>query len=111
MSELTAGPWRRAVGEIDYGAVVADTSPRLPPETAERAFYDAREVEAYGGYVIAESIAPQNLAIIAASPDLLAACEMALEALREYGLVCNTITNTMAYEALVAAVARARGKP
>ncbi len=43
------------------------------------------------------------------TPDLLAACEMALEALQEYGMVCNTITNTMAYEALVAVIAKAKG--
>lgn len=43
-----------------------------------------------------------------AAPDLLAACELALDALRERPL-CTTITNTMAYEALVAAIAKAKG--
>jgi hypothetical protein len=66
----TKGPWRKASGAIDYGAVVSDTSPR--PLTGH--CLEADEVAAYGGYLIAESIAPQNKALIAAAPDLYEAC-------------------------------------
>ena len=96
----TPGPWRRAVGEIAvrYGAVVSDTSPNPPSE------YDASELEAYGGYIIAESIAPQNIPIIRAAPDLLMACKLALDALMECRV---TITNAKAYGALVDVIAKA----
>ncbi len=104
MSEHTPGPWRRGVGEINYGAVVADTAPSRHREIQE--IYDAREVEAYGGYVIAESIAPQNISIICAAPDLLAACELALDTYDP----CSSVSAASACEALVAAIAKAKGR-
>jgi hypothetical protein len=62
----TPGPWRVGkVGEV----VVAD----LPFEGAPDG-YDA--IDHYGGYLVAESVAPGNRLLIAAAPDLL-------EALRE----------------------------
>ena len=69
----TGGTWREGSwqgGANIYGAVVSDVKPsgheRRTPEE------DAAEVEAYGGYLIAESIAPQDRPIIAAAPALLA---------------------------------------
>ncbi len=58
----TPGPWRRS--KATFQAVVCDTSNGLIGCT------DA-EVEVYGGYLVAESIAPCNLNIIAAAPDML----------------------------------------
>lgn len=59
----TPGPWRRGKA---HQAVVSDVSNGLIGCTAE-------EVEAYGGYLVAESIAPDNIDIITAAPDMLAA--------------------------------------
>lgn len=60
MSAHTPGPWR--VGK-NYGSVVADHP------VQEIRGSDA--VEAYGGHLIAESIAPRNQPIIAAAPEML----------------------------------------
>lgn len=61
MAEHTPGPWR--VGRS--GSVVAD---HPVPEIS-----GSNDVKYYGGHLIAESIAPQNAALIAAAPELLAA--------------------------------------
>ena len=66
----TGGTWRIAApaGGNIYGAVVSDVKPsgrKAKPED------DALEVGAYGGYLIAESIAPQDRPIIAAAPAML----------------------------------------
>ena len=63
----TPGPWR--VGET-FGAIVADS-----PVSGIRG---SDNVEAYGGHLIAESVAQKNRALIAAAPDLLAAANAAL---------------------------------
>lgn len=60
----TPGPWR--IGK-SYGAVVADH-----PVPGVRGSDD---VKAYGGHMVGESIARQNLALIAAAPELLDAHE------------------------------------
>lgn len=70
MAEHTPGPWR--VGKAG-GAVVTDTPPAWVKEPAT---LDDCEVVFYGGYVIAESIAPCDQTLIAAAPDLLAACRL-----------------------------------
>lgn len=68
----TPGPWRLSPGSGgQYGSVVADV-PAHPRRTAEEL---QEEVGYYGGYVIGESIAPQNRPLIAFAPQLLAACE------------------------------------
>ena len=64
--------WRVATGSgAHYGAVVSD----LPPA---HGIVSEGEVEAYGGYLIAESIAPEHRPLIAATPELLASLEWAL---------------------------------
>lgn len=63
MTKHTPGPWR-----VSRGAVVAD---HPVPEIGGS---DATDY--YGGHLIAESIAPQNRAVIAAAPDMLAALKM-----------------------------------
>ncbi|PPA72827.1 hypothetical protein C4E15_28090 [Achromobacter spanius] len=60
----TPGPWR--IGK-SYGAVVAD----VPVNNGD----DNDHVEAYGGHLIAESIAVCNRPLIAAAPELLEALE------------------------------------
>ena len=68
MRQHTPGPWR--MGK-DFGAIVSDTSPN-PERLSGR---DGEELAAYGGYIIAESIAKANRPLIAMAPELLAACE------------------------------------
>lgn len=64
----TLGPWR--IGKA-YGAVVSDH-----PVTLMRGSDD---VEAYGGHMVAESVAKNNLALVAAAPELLEALIDAVE--------------------------------
>ncbi|WP_155257621.1 hypothetical protein [Achromobacter xylosoxidans] len=66
----TPGPWR--IGKA-HGAVVAD----MPVNAG----LDNDHVEAYGGHLIAESIAVCNRPLIAAAPELLEALEWALRAM------------------------------
>lgn len=65
MSNHTAGPWR-ANGTHLLGSIVADVP------TGETNIDKPDHVEAYQGYLIAESVLPQNRAIIAAAPEMLA---------------------------------------
>jgi hypothetical protein len=58
----TPGPWREGK---NYGSVVAD-------HPIEGGIMGSDDVEAYGGYLIAESIARCNNPIIAAAPLMLA---------------------------------------
>lgn len=64
----TRGPWR--IGKA-HGAVVADVP--------VNAGLDNDHVEAYGGHLIAESIAVCNRPLIAAAPELLEALEEAVD--------------------------------
>lgn len=59
----TPGPWR--IGGRD--SVVCDTE--IPQ------FQTAGSVDAYGGHLVAESIARENLSIISAAPEMLEALE------------------------------------
>ena len=60
----TPGPWR--IGKV-YSSVVCDTE--IPQ------FQTAESVDAYGGHLVAESIARENIAIISAAPEMLEALE------------------------------------
>lgn len=66
----TAGPWR-ANATCLYGSIVSSQPTGNPSAD------DPRNVEAYGGYLVAESVLPNNLGIITAAPemfDLLTEC-------------------------------------
>lgn len=66
----TKGPWRR--GKV-YQSVACDTSNGVIGNSAS-------EVENYGGYLIAESIAPQNIPVITAGPEMLEALRVLRDA-------------------------------
>ena len=90
MSAHTPGPWRR--GKC-YQSIVADAP--VP------GIKGSDDVEAYGGNLIAESVATQNIPLIAAAPELLAV----LQRLYAHGYT------TMADHAMVAEViAKATGE-
>ncbi|HEU4731726.1 MAG TPA: hypothetical protein VFT22_27710 [Kofleriaceae bacterium] len=73
-STHTPGRWRICG---TYSAIVADVA---------SGYDDPENVTAYGGHLIAESVKPHNRPIIAAAPDLLAACWAALD--EDSGLSC-----------------------
>ncbi len=107
VDQHTGGTWRegtRQGGANIYGAVVSDVKPsgheRTPAE-------DAAEVEAYGGYLIAESIAPQDRPIIAAAPRLLAALRDLVNEIIAYGGAEDAIAG--AFQDAQAAIAQATG--
>lgn len=74
MRKHTSGPWHISSHSCEYGSVVADTPCREPKSERDVA-RDLDEVNSYGGYLIAESIAPQNRPLIAAAPALYDACQ------------------------------------
>lgn len=94
----TPGPWRQSPGASD--AIISDTCPERYP-----CLDDADCLAHYGGYVIAESVLPENMAIIIASPDLLEACERAL---RWMG-VCTLDDEQETLNLLRLAIAKAHG--
>jgi len=62
----TKGPWRAGSGTGGKGSVVSD-------HLAVGALGGSDAVDYYGGYMIAESVAQENIPLIAAAPELLAA--------------------------------------
>ena len=70
----TEGPWR--ISDNPYGAIVSDhPTGRIGEEgyrTAEGLFFPG-DCDAYGGYVICESVEPRNKPLIAAAPELFGA--------------------------------------
>ena len=107
MAEHTPGPWRISPKSCLYGAVVADTSTRTRAATADEAAQDVSEIAAYGGYIIAESIAPRNRLLIAAAPDLLEAAEFALSVIKHNGIF--ELSERMAVDRLETAISAAYG--
>ena len=89
----TRGPWR--IGKA-HGAVVADVP--------VNAGLDNDHVEAYGGHLIAESIAVCNRPLIAAAPELLEALSVLYAvAAEQLGDDWAAVTNA------AAVIAKARG--
>lgn len=68
----TPGPWRIGTGDD----VVTD-------HKVDGVHMSHEAFQAYGGHLVAESIAPQNRPLIAAAPDLLDALEKAQEIINE----------------------------
>ncbi len=95
----TPGPWREGK---TADAIVADSPEGLPP-------YSYPEVlEHYGGYVVAESVAPCNKPLIMAAPDLLEACKAVLQYVDDHDSVVGAWGEI--YEMLQKAVAKAEGR-
>ncbi|MFG0231783.1 hypothetical protein [Achromobacter sp. 413638] len=92
----TPGPWR--IGKC-HGAVVADVP--------VNAGLDNDHIEAYGGHLIAESIAICNQPLIAAAPDLLAGAEAAWNCIAE---LPSTPARVEAAQLLINAIAKAKGE-
>lgn len=68
MSKHTPGPWR------------AGSSPSHIIAESDTGWDDEANLSAYGGHLICESVAREaNAALIAAAPELLAACKLALK--------------------------------
>jgi hypothetical protein len=72
----TPGPWRAGSGTGGKGSVVSD-------QLAAGALGGSDAVKYYGGHLIAESVAPENIPLIAAAPELLAALQAMLDNLRK----------------------------
>ncbi len=62
----TPGPWR--VSDKAGDAVIS-----MPASVRPSAFNSDYHMKYYGGFLIAESISPENRALIASAPELLAA--------------------------------------
>lgn len=67
----TQGPWRAGSGTGGRGSVVSD-------HLAVGALSGSDAIDYYGGNMIAESVAQENIPLIAAAPDLLAALQSML---------------------------------
>ncbi|MGZ4819362.1 MAG: hypothetical protein ACXVZJ_12090 [Terriglobales bacterium] len=73
----TPGPWRAGSGTGGKGSVVSD-------QLATGALNGSEAVDYYGGNLIAESVAQENIPLIAAAPELLEALEACYAALDPY---------------------------
>ena len=65
-SNHTPGNWKKGLSSSE---VISDQ----PPGDDRFQVCTPRSIENYGGYLIAESVNPENQALIAAAPDLLQA--------------------------------------
>ncbi len=92
MSKHTPGPWRKGSGRW----VVADSPASLFGVSDEERRY-------YEGYLIAESISPENLAIIAAAPEMLEALKAIAEATMRRQLPITSEINDLAMAAIAKA--------
>ncbi len=105
MSGFTPGPWRLSGTQPRWsdpgqGAVVADE-----PTGHD----DVENLAAYGGHLVAESIArAANARLIAAAPDLLAACEAVC---LWFDVDSTEFNRDMAVAAARAAIAKATVSP
>jgi hypothetical protein len=94
----TPGPWR--LGK-NYGAIVADVQTGGPRGCGD--------VEAYGGHLVAESVASHNAGLIAASPELYEALTACMFALGRSGANVKGGQNRKEWNAARAALAKADG--
>lgn len=77
----TPGPWRAGSGTGGKGAVVSD-------QLAVGALGGSDAIDYYGGNMIAESVAQENIPLIAAAPELLIVARDFDEVLTELGKHC-----------------------
>lgn len=99
-NKITSGNWK--IGNIS--SVVTDVR-RNRPHTE----IDEKSIIFYGGELICESIENENDArLIAAAPELLAACEFALSVQLHAGLY--DVSDKLNAEKLQAAIAKAKGE-
>lgn len=103
MSKHTQGPWRAGSGTGGKGAVVADTLPA-------GALGGSDAVDYYGGNLIAESIAPENIHLIAAAPELLKCAQDFIEVLTETDSFCECGEADCRTTRLRAALTKATGE-
>jgi len=100
MAEFTPGPWK--VGRV--GAVVSEVPENSTTERPSALTPDdPYGLEYYGGYLICESVTAPNAKLIAAAPDLYAACKLALDWAGE-------ALDTVFVHRMREAVARAEGR-
>jgi hypothetical protein len=92
--------WRKGKG---WNSVVSD----ILPDDAVRG---SDNVEAYGGYLIAESIAPSMIPLISAAPDLLYALVMVRDADEDCKLDGLKTIPPIARATVDAAIAKAEGR-
>ena len=95
----TPGPWKM----IEVGNSIGIVPAKRPPGVSKRDIEDIAAVNLDGDQYDAHA----NARLIAAAPDLLAACESALKAMVEGENDLCELTSTMAM--LEAAIAKARG--
>ncbi|MBO1013468.1 hypothetical protein IPU70_07910 [Achromobacter sp. SD115] len=93
----TRGPWR--IGK-SYGAVVSDVP--------VNAGLDNDHTEAYGGHLIAESVAVCNRPLIAAAPELFEAAEAAMALIGKLDPIHPGAV--AAHQRLDLAIAKAKGE-
>lgn len=99
----TPGPWRAGSGTGGKGSVVSDW-------LAVGALNGSDAIDYYGGNLIAESVAQENIPLIAAAPELLVvACDFD-EALTELGLHCECGQDDCRTTRLRTAIAKATGR-
>ena len=98
----TPGPWRAGSGTGGKGSVVSD-------QLAVGALGGSDAVDYYGGNLIAESVAQENIPLIAAAPQLLVVARDFDEALTESGLHCECGEADCRTTRLRAAIAKATG--
>ena len=109
----TPGPWVDSPGSGD--AIISTNHDAIQAEIDRGGPFTKEALEDYGGYVIAESVAPNNKALIKAAPEMLTACKSMRAAINAYR---DTDISTMAFfgllcegETLVnAAIAKVEGE-
>jgi hypothetical protein len=98
----TPGPWRAGSGTGGKGSVVSD-------QLAAGALSGSDAVEYYGGNLIAESVAQENIPLIAAAPALLDVVIMVRDADDDCGRENLPRIPAAARAAIDAVIAKATG--
>lgn len=81
MTMHSKGPWRPSPDGVPYGSIVCDDP---SGRNFDERYTAETEIKAYGGYMVAESVAPRNRPLITAAPDLLEALQELMKSLEEW---------------------------